>query len=111
MSDQEDDYAERRLKIVLVGDSGAGKTSIAVKFCHNEFSRQYTPTAGIDFYMRNLPIGVYKNVNLYLWDVSGLSLRSSMLDKYIFDANMNFVMSQKRVIYLRVKMKKYLFKV
>ncbi|XP_066580901.1 ras-related protein Rab-28-like [Prorops nasuta] len=87
MSNLEEDLAERRLKIVLVGDSCTGKTSIALKFCSNDFNRQYTPTAGVDFFLKNLAIGCYKNVNLHLWDVGGLALHSDMLDKYIFGAH------------------------
>lgn len=87
MSDIEEDLAEKRLKIVLIGDSGSGKTSIAVKFCTNEFTRQYTPTAGIDFFLKNITVGSYKNVNLHLWDVGGLALHGNMLDKYVFAAN------------------------
>ncbi|XP_011505600.1 PREDICTED: ras-related protein Rab-28-like [Ceratosolen solmsi marchali] len=87
MSDTNNEFAEKRLKIVLVGDLGAGKTSIAVKFCTDEFTRQYTPTSGIDFFLKNMNLGCQKNIRLQLWDVSGLSLRSNMLDKYIFEAN------------------------
>ncbi|KAK2579277.1 hypothetical protein KPH14_008236 [Odynerus spinipes] len=87
MSDIEEDLAEKRLKIVLLGDSSSGKTSIAVKFCTNEFTRQYTPTAGIDFFLKNISVGSYKNVNLHLWDVGGLALHGNMLDKYVFAAN------------------------
>ncbi|EFN75149.1 ras-related protein Rab-28 [Harpegnathos saltator] len=87
MSDIEEDSVEKRLKIVLVGDSGAGKTSIVQKFCNNDFARQYVPTAGIDFFLKNLTIGGCKNVNLHLWDVGGLALHGNMLDKYIFGAH------------------------
>lgn len=72
------------------------QTSIAVKFCHDEFSRQYTPTSGIDFYMKNLHIGKYKNVTIYMWDTSGLSLRSKLLDKYIFGANVRIFFERLR---------------
>lgn len=87
MSDIEDDLATKRLKILLVGETTSGKTSIAQKFCHDEFTRQYTPTSGIDFFLKNTTIGYYKNVNLHVWDVSGLALRSNMLDKYVFGAH------------------------
>ncbi|XP_018392597.1 PREDICTED: ras-related protein Rab-28-like [Cyphomyrmex costatus] len=87
MSDVEEESAEKRLKIVLVGDSGAGKTSIVQKFCNNDFTRQYIPTAGIDFFLKNISIGSYKNVNLHLWDVGGLALHGNMLDKYVFGAH------------------------
>ncbi|KAL7298817.1 hypothetical protein TKK_0008557 [Trichogramma kaykai] len=89
MEEETEEYAaEKRLKIVLVGDSAAGKTSIATRFCHNNFSRQYSPTAGIDFFYKNVTLGHHKNVNIQLWDVSGLSLRGNMLDKYIYEAHL-----------------------
>ncbi|XP_039308063.1 ras-related protein Rab-28 isoform X2 [Solenopsis invicta] len=87
MSDVEEESAEKRLKIVLVGDSNVGKTSIVQKFCNNDFTRQYVPTAGIDFFLKNITIGNNKNVNLHLWDVGGLSLHGNMLDKYVFGAH------------------------
>ncbi|XP_044577754.1 ras-related protein Rab-28-like [Cotesia glomerata] len=86
MNELDDDLIEKRLKVVLVGDSGAGKTSIATRFCNDEFTRQYSPTAGIDFFMKNLSLGPYKNVNIFVWDVGGLSLRGAMLDKYVYCA-------------------------
>ncbi|XP_011310015.1 ras-related protein Rab-28 [Fopius arisanus] len=88
MNETEDDLTEKRLKVVLVGDSGAGKTSIAVKFCYDEFTRQYTPTAGVDFFMKNLSLGPFKNVTLHIWDVGGLALRGAMLDKYLYAADL-----------------------
>ncbi|XP_015120220.1 ras-related protein Rab-28 [Diachasma alloeum] len=88
MNETEDDLTEKRLKVVLVGDSGAGKTSIVVKFCHDEFTRQYTPTAGVDFFMKNLSLGPFKNVTLHFWDVGGLALRGAMLDKYLYAADL-----------------------
>ncbi|KAF3420889.1 hypothetical protein E2986_02967 [Frieseomelitta varia] len=97
MSDIEEELLVKKLKIVLVGDSGSGKvsfpilsaieTSIAQKFCNNEFTRQYSPTSGIDFFLKNVSVGYYKNVNLHLWDVGGLALHGNMLDKYVFGAH------------------------
>ncbi|XP_057337267.1 ras-related protein Rab-28-like isoform X2 [Microplitis mediator] len=96
MNELDDDLRIKELKVVLVGDSGAGKTSIATRFCNDEFTRQYTPTAGIDFFMKNLSLGPYKNVNIYVWDVGGLSLRGAMLDKYVYCAEI-FTMDLSRI--------------
>lgn len=37
---------DRELKLVVVGDSGTGKTSIRRVFTVSEFSELYTPTTG-----------------------------------------------------------------
>ncbi|XP_034938140.1 ras-related protein Rab-28-like [Chelonus insularis] len=91
MHESDEDLLEKQLKIVLVGDSGVGKTSIATKFCHEEFSRQYSPTSGIDFFKKTISLGPYKNVSLHFWDVSGLALHSKMLDKYLYSAKLIFL--------------------
>lgn len=49
------------------------------------------PTAGIDFFLKNITIGNNKNVNLHLWDVGGLSLHGNMLDKYVFGAHVRSI--------------------
>ncbi|XP_046409326.1 ras-related protein Rab-28-like [Neodiprion fabricii] len=87
MSDSEEELFEKRLKFVLVGDTGAGKTSIATRYCNGEFTRHYTPTAGVDFFLKNISLGDYKSITLHIWDVGGLSLHGNMLDKYIFGAH------------------------
>ncbi|XP_012261384.2 ras-related protein Rab-28-like [Athalia rosae] len=90
MSDSEEELFEKRIKIVFVGDSGAGKTSIATRYCNGEFTRHYSPTAGVDFFLKSVRLGDSKNVTLYIWDIGGLALHGNMLDKYIFGAHVIF---------------------
>lgn len=44
-------------RILLVGDSGVGKTCILIRFVENTFTPSYISTIGIDFKIRTLDIG------------------------------------------------------
>ncbi|KAJ0782846.1 Ras-related protein Rab11A [Helianthus annuus] len=51
--DSEYDYL---FKIVLVGDSGVGKSNILSRFTRNEFSLESKSTIGVEFATRTLEI-------------------------------------------------------
>nr|CAD7402333.1 unnamed protein product [Timema cristinae]CAD7424392.1 unnamed protein product [Timema monikensis] len=87
MSDSEDESVERQLKIVIVGDSSTGKTSLASRYCSDEFTRQYFPTAGVDFFLKKTLLPGGRNITLQIWDIGGQALSGNMLDKYVFGAN------------------------
>ena len=41
-------------KILLVGDTGAGKTSFILRFSENKFSSRFISTIGIDFRVKTI---------------------------------------------------------
>ena len=40
------------LKVLVVGDSGVGKTSLLNKYCYNRFDNSVKPTIGCDFTLK-----------------------------------------------------------
>ena len=44
------------LKVIVIGDSGAGKTSLMSYFVDNKFSYNHMPTIGIDFKFKNMKV-------------------------------------------------------
>lgn len=84
----EEDF-DIKLKIMLIGDSNVGKTSLLKKYCDNEFSQTYIPTIGIDFQIKNLNINK-KKVNVQIWDTTGEE-RYKILAKNCFNSSNGFI--------------------
>ncbi|KAI3404522.2 hypothetical protein KGF56_002714 [Candida oxycetoniae] len=59
------------LKVIILGDSGVGKTSLMQQFVNNKFSQQYKATIGADFLTKEIPIQHNKTVTLQIWDTAG----------------------------------------
>ncbi|GFR42242.1 hypothetical protein Agub_g3136 [Astrephomene gubernaculifera] len=58
------------LKILLLGDSGVGKTCLLTRFAHDNFDEKVASTIGVDFAVKRL--SVYdKRVKLTVWDTAG----------------------------------------
>ncbi|XP_073284747.1 ras-related protein Rab7-like isoform X3 [Primulina huaijiensis] len=58
------------LKIIVLGDSGVGKTSLMNQYVHKKFSQQYKATIGADFVTKELQIDD-RPVTLQIWDTAG----------------------------------------
>ena len=46
-------------KLLLIGDSGVGKTCIIFRFADNTFNSSFISTIGIDFKIKTLEVGEY----------------------------------------------------
>ena len=44
------------LKIILVGDSGVGKTSLMNQYVKKRFTKNYKATIGVDFFCKDIKI-------------------------------------------------------
>ncbi|XP_058110910.1 ras-related protein Rab7 isoform X2 [Magnolia sinica] len=58
------------LKVIVLGDSGVGKTSLMNQYVHKKFSQQYKATIGADFVTKELQIED-RLVTLQIWDTAG----------------------------------------
>jgi len=58
------------LKVIVLGDSGVGKTSLMNQYVNNKFSQQYKATIGADFVTKELQIDD-RLVTLQIWDTAG----------------------------------------
>ena len=58
------------LKLVLIGDSGVGKTNILSRYNNNEFSLTTQPTVGVEFGNKIIK-KENKSIKLQLWDTAG----------------------------------------
>jgi Ras-related protein Rab-8A len=58
------------LKLLLIGDSGVGKSCILLRYSDDSFTSSYITTIGIDFKIKNLVIDNSK-AKLQIWDTAG----------------------------------------
>lgn len=65
----EDDY-DYLFKVVLVGDSGVGKSNLLTRFTKNEFCLESKSTIGVEFATRSLNVDS-KVVKAQIWDTAG----------------------------------------
>ncbi|CAM9730217.1 unnamed protein product [Pylaiella littoralis] len=57
-------------KLVLIGDSGVGKSCLLLRFADDAFTDSYISTIGVDFRFRTVKIDK-KTVKLQIWDTAG----------------------------------------
>lgn len=58
------------LKIVFVGDSGVGKTSLLRREAEHTFTQEHLATIGVDFRIKCYNVGKLA-VKIQLWDTAG----------------------------------------
>ena len=77
-------------KLILIGNSGVGKSSIIQRYMKQTFEESYKCTIGVDFLMKSLQIKG-KTVKLQLWDTAGQEKYKSMVSSYYRGANVALV--------------------
>ncbi|XP_055048507.1 ras-related protein Rab-8B-like [Paramisgurnus dabryanus] len=57
-------------KLLLIGDSGVGKTCLLFRFSEDAFNTTFISTIGIDFKIRTIELNG-KRIKLQIWDTAG----------------------------------------
>lgn len=65
----------RRIKIMLIGSPGAGKTCLMLKYFKNQFEEEYRPTNGTNMANRNFNYRKTK-LDVEVLEIGGQSLGS-----------------------------------
>ena len=76
---EEDEYV---VKVVLCGDSGVGKTSLALRYAQHSFCATEKPTIGVGIYVQT-----HRAYRFQIWDTSGQERFKSMLSTWFQGAN------------------------
>eukprot|EP00455_Lapot_gusevi_P022217 TRINITY_DN2313_c0_g1_i1.p1 TRINITY_DN2313_c0_g1~~TRINITY_DN2313_c0_g1_i1.p1 ORF type:complete len:203 (+),score=69.88 TRINITY_DN2313_c0_g1_i1:58-666(+) len=69
------------IKLVVVGDSGVGKSCLLWRFADNSYSPEHIATIGVDFRVRQVDIDG-KRVKLQVWDTAGQERFRSISSAY-----------------------------
>eukprot|EP00012_Vannella_robusta_P009819 CAMPEP_0206191448 /NCGR_PEP_ID=MMETSP0166-20121206/5373_1 /ASSEMBLY_ACC=CAM_ASM_000260 /TAXON_ID=95228 /ORGANISM="Vannella robusta, Strain DIVA3 518/3/11/1/6" /LENGTH=216 /DNA_ID=CAMNT_0053607763 /DNA_START=44 /DNA_END=694 /DNA_ORIENTATION=+ len=65
-----DDEYDYLFKVVLIGDSGVGKSNLLSRFTRNEFNLESKSTIGVEFATRSIPVDS-KTIKAQIWDTAG----------------------------------------
>ena len=58
------------IKLLIIGDSGVGKSCILLRFVDDQFTPSFITTIGIDFKIKTIEIDG-KQIKLQIWDTAG----------------------------------------
>lgn len=70
MTTKNTDTSDILAKVIIVGDSGVGKTNLLTSFCEGVFKQSYVATIGVDFKIKVLDVDG-KRMKLQIWDTAG----------------------------------------
>jgi len=76
----EEDY-DMIFKVVLLGDSGVGKSNILSRYLKNEFSYDTKTTVGVEFGAKSIEIEDFK-IKAQIWDTAGQERYKSITNAY-----------------------------
>ena len=87
---KEEDKYDILLKLVMIGDSGVGKTNILSRYINNEFSLTTKSTVGVEFGSKLIKKND-KIIQLQIWDTAGQERYKSITSAYYKGAKGAFV--------------------
>ncbi|XP_037669759.1 LOW QUALITY PROTEIN: ras-related protein Rab-25 [Choloepus didactylus] len=77
---KEEDY-NFVFKVVLIGESGVGKTNLLSRYTRNEFSHDSRTTIGVEFSTRTVMLGTAA-IKAQIWDTAGLERYRAITSAY-----------------------------
>lgn len=75
-----------QVKVVLLGESGVGKSSLMLRFVANNFKVDSTSTVGASYMFKMLQVGD-RSIKFNIWDTAGQERYHSLAKMYLHDAS------------------------
>lgn len=69
-------------KIVLIGDSGVGKSQLLLRYTKNQFKNKASSTIGMEFATYNVKVGESATVRAQIWDTAGQERYRAITNAY-----------------------------
>jgi len=76
---------DKKVQLLIIGDSTVGKTSILSRYTNGEFNPHYLATVGLDFFKKD-EIFNGKTIRIKIWDTAGQERYKSLTQGYFRNA-------------------------
>ena len=60
-----------RIKVIIIGEAGVGKTSLVKKFVSGRFTSDYRVSIGANLFVKELSLNSDTDVSIQIWDIAG----------------------------------------
>ena len=78
--------SELKIKLLIIGDSDVGKTSMLLKYTDNFFPESHLATIGVEFKTKEIEFQDYK-ISLQIWDTAGQERFRSITKSFFRSTN------------------------
>ena len=99
-------------KMILIGNTGVGKTSYTDRLVHDKFEPSFIPTLGVDFFAKSIKLDDNTVIKSHIWDTAGQEKFNGIIAHYYKDIAGAIIMfdvsnrySFKRIEYWRNELK------
>ena len=76
-----DETYEKLFKILLLGDSSVGKSSLFLSFMDKSWNETFVPTIGVDFKIKTINVN-NMNIKFQVWDTAGQERFRTIISSY-----------------------------
>jgi Ras-related protein Rab-1A len=73
-------------RVLLIGDSGVGKSCLSLRFAEDSYVESYITTIGVDFKFKNIEVDG-KTIKMQIWDTEGQERLKAITNSYYRDAH------------------------
>jgi Ras-related protein Rab-1A len=77
---------DHEFKVLIIGDSSVGKSSILNRYVDNKFDEVFISTIGVDFKIKKLNVD-NKDIKLQIWDTAGQERFKAIIRSYFKSSN------------------------
>ena len=78
-------------KIIIIGDSGVGKSSLTLRATKNQFQDYYNATVGFEFFSQNIKMDD-TIIKLQMWDTCGQEIYRSLISSFYKNSSLAMIM-------------------
>ena len=90
ISNKDNSQFDLSFKLIVIGNSGVGKSCLTIKAIKNKFADFYYPTIGFEFFSFNLKIEDV-NIKLQIWDTCGQEAYRSIINSFYRNSSLAII--------------------